>query len=343
LRIAIDASYSLGPGLSGVGIYSRQLIAHLLDLHPEQDFRLCYRPHRFFAGLQDGLGRRAGRALLTERGPIPGACLLHGLNQRLPAKRQPRSIATFHDLFVMTGAYSTPEFRERFTAQARHAAAAADLIIAVSAFTASQVTGLLDVPECRVRVIPHGATPAPAVVDAGRREPLILFVGALQKRKNVVRLIRAFEQTPPEWRLMLVGSRGYAAEEVDAAIAGSPRRSGVVVAGYLPDAELERLWTRASIFAFPSLDEGFGMPILDAMARGVPVLTSRRSATAEVAGDAALLIDPENSEEMVDALRTLCTDDRLRDDLVARGRQRAAQFPWRAAAEKTWLVYRELL
>lgn len=344
MRIALDATYSLGSGLSGVGIYSRQLIAHLLALHPEQDFRLCYRPHRFLAGLRDPLGRSAGRALLTESGPIPGARLFHGLNQRLPQRRSGQvSVATFHDLFVMTGEYSTPEFRARFAGQARHAAAAADLVVAVSAFTASQVTSLLNVPASRIRVIHHGASEPGEEASPAAREPLILFVGALQKRKNIVRLVQAFEETPPEWRLKLVGSRGYGAEEIDAVIARSRRREDIDVTGYLADEELDRLWARAGVFAFPSLDEGFGMPVLDAMSRGIPVLTSRRSATAEVAGDAAVLIDPEDVDAIARGLQELCANPGRRETLVSLGKARAARFTWRAAAEKTWSVYRELL
>jgi len=343
LRIALDATYSLGPGLSGVGVYSRQLIAHLIALHPEQKFGLYYRPHRLMSGLRDSLGRGAGRGLLTESGPLPGARLLHGLNQRLPRRRQSLAVATFHDLFVMTGEYSTPEFRARFREQARRAASTADLVIAVSAFTASQVTELLDVPESRIRVIHHGATPPLETVTSFPREPLILFVGALQKRKNLVRLIQAFDQTPPDWRLVLVGARGYAAEEIDQALSTSRRRTAITVTGYLPADELEKLWARAAIFAFPSLDEGFGMPVLDAMTRGVPVLTSQRSATAEVAGDAAFLVNPESVEEIATGLQTLCSEAAVRRDLAERGRAHAARFSWRAAAEKTWLVYRELL
>ena len=342
MRIAIDATYSLGPELSGVGIYSRQLISALVAMHPEQEFRLCYRAHRFLAGLRDPLGKSAGRALLTESGPIPGARLLHGLNQRLPRRRRGLSVATFHDLFVITGEYSTPEFRSRFTQQARHAAAA-DLVIAVSAFTASQVTGLLNVPAERIRVIHHGASPAAEEPEGVRREPLILFVGALQKRKNVIRLIQAFEHTPPGWRLALVGSRGYAAEEIDAAIASSPRRADINVTGYLSVQRLEKLWASAAIFAFPSLDEGFGMPVLDAMIRGVPVLTSNRSATAEVAGDAAMLVNPDEVTDISQALQRLCGDAELRADLAKRGKLRGERYTWRAAAEKTWSVYRELL
>mgnify|MGYP001795143985 CR=1 FL=1 len=112
--------------------------------------------------------------------------------------------------------------------------------------------------------------------------------------------------------------------------------------GYVSHQELAALYRRASIFAFPSLDEGFGMPVLDAMANGVPVITSRRSALPEVAGDAALLVNPEDTDEIAAALLRLGSDPSVRDDLARRGRERALQFPWEAALDKTWEVYKEL-
>src|SRR5258706_242720 len=136
-----------------------------------------------------------------------------------------------------------------------------------------------------------------------QREDLVLTVGALQRRKNIARLVKAFETLPKSWRLKIAGpDDGYGAAAELAAIHQSPRRADIDVLGYVSAAELERLYQRARIFAFPSLDEGFGMPVLDAMAHGVPVITSTRSALPEVAGDAALLVDPHDTEAIGDAL-----------------------------------------
>ena len=119
-----------------------------------------------------------------------------------------------------------------------------------------------------------------------------MSVGAIQRRKNIVRLVEAFEQLASGWKLVLAGSFGFGSEAALQRIERSPRKQDIQVLGYVSDSQLEELYRRASIFAFPSLDEGFGMPVLDAMARGVPVLTSNVSAMPEVAGDAALLVDP---------------------------------------------------
>jgi glycosyltransferase involved in cell wall biosynthesis len=175
---------------------------------------------------------------------------------------------------------------------------------------------------------------------------LILFVGAIQRRKNVARLVKAFERLPQEkpWRLVLAGApTGYGAVEELRAVEDSPRRADIDVMGYVSSSTLEDLFQRASIFAFPSLDEGFGMPVLEAMAHQIPVVTSTRSALPQVAGDAALLVDPEDTDALSVALGRLATDEGLRKDLIRRGVERARQFTWKAALERTWAVYQELL
>ena len=341
MKIALDATYSVGDHLSGVGVYSREMVLGLAQAHPESRFLFCFRPHRFLRALRLPVPRNASRRILIGERPPRPADLFHGLNQRLPRERPRRAVSTFHDLFVLTGEYSTAEFRKRFAAQARAAAERSDLIITVSAFTAGQVGQLLGIATERIRVVPHGVR----FPVGGRvaREKIILHVGAIQKRKNILRLVEAFENTGADWRLVLAGSAGYGSEEILGRIAASPRRSDVEVLGYVSGAGLADLYGRASVFAFPSLDEGFGMPVLEAMASGVPVLTSNRSALPEVAGDAALLVDPVDTEAITSALRRLTEDETLRDELIERGLRRAAGFTWEESVRKTWAVYEELL
>jgi glycosyltransferase involved in cell wall biosynthesis len=338
VTIALDATYSLGRNLSGVGVYSRRILFGLARAHPNERFLFCYRAHRYLGSMAEAIPGNARRRLLW--GAPPSSDLFHALNQRVDEPGR-RTVTTFHDLFVMTGDYSSPEFRARFTAQARQAAHRSDRIIAVSTSTAGQVEALLGVEHARIRVIPHGVDVPP---PAGRpREEMVLFVGAIQKRKNVGRLVRAFARLPGSWRLVLAGATdGYGAAEELRAVEDSPRKQSIEVLGYLPDRELLDLYRRASIFAFPSLDEGFGLPVLEAMAHGVPVVTSRRGALAEVAGDAAALIDPEDTDELAGQLAALATNEELRADLSRRGRERASSFSWESALEKTWAVYDEL-
>jgi glycosyltransferase involved in cell wall biosynthesis len=323
-------------------VYSRAILFGLAQAHPEAEYSFCYRPHRFRQSFSERLPRNCRRTILWNGWPS-SPDLFHGLNQRIDSSRYRRTVATFHDLFVMTGDYSTPEFRRRFTELARAAAERSDLIITVSRFTAGQVEELLKVESARIRVIPHGAKPRLSVAQPVKREQMILFVGALQRRKNIVRLVEAFEGTAPGWKLVLAGSLGFGAEEILARIERSPRKADIQTPGYVPNTTLEELFQRASVFAFPSLDEGFGMPILDAMANGVPVLTSNASALQEVSGDAALLVDPLDVASIADGLRTLTEDQSLRDELTRKGLDHCKEFTWEKSVEQTWDVYRELL
>jgi glycosyltransferase involved in cell wall biosynthesis len=348
-NIALDATYSIGDAPSGVGLYSREILNGLAVAHPEQGFDFCYRPHRYLRARNAGApSNRAPsnirrRVLLDPFWPR-GVELFHGLNQRLPRIGMQRAVATFHDLFVMTGEYSTPEFRARFTAQARDAAARADRVIAVSEFTKGQVVSLLGVDPARVQVVYHGtrqfAVPGGTPAE---REKVILNVGAIQKRKNIVRLVEAFETLDAGWRLVLAGAQGYGAAGILARIEASGARDRIHVPGYVTEDELAGWYARAAIFAFPSLDEGFGMPLLEAMAAGVPVITSNRSALAEVAGNAALLVDPENRDTLGEGLRELARNGDLCRELVRRGSARAKLFTWEKAAQETWDVYQTLL
>jgi len=342
LKIALDATYSVGEHLSGVGVYSRELMRELAKAHPRQPFELCYRPHRFFRALAETMPPNCRRALLHEPLFPRSREFFHGLNQRVPEMRFARTVTTFHDLFVLTGDYSSPEFRRRFAEQARRAAGESDAIIAVSEFTARQVEELLGVERSRIHVVHHG-TNRLVPGESVKREKVILNVGAIQRRKNIVRLVEAFEQTAPGWQLVLAGSLGYGAEEILARVGGSPRREDIRVLRYVPQAELARWYARARVFAFPSLDEGFGMPVLEAMGGGVPVIASHRAALPEVCGNAAMLVDPEDVGALRHALERLMRDEGLAADLVQRGLARAAEFSWEKAAKQTWETYELLL
>ena len=341
MTIALDATYSTGEELSGVGLYSREILFGVAAAHKETHFDFCYRPHRYREAWRLELPANVSRRMILEPFSPRGADLFHGLNQRLPRLRLRRAVATFHDLFVMTGEYSTPQFRARFTRQARDAATRADAVITVSAFTRGQVIALLGVEPSRVHVVHHGTRRLH--FPAAERQKVILNVGAIQTRKNIARLVEAFESVDRSWRLVLAGSAGYGSGDILARIGESPARERITVTGYVSPGELAAWYATASVFAFPSLDEGFGMPILEAMAAGVPVLTSNRSALPEVAGDAAVLVNPEDTGELVEGLRNLTEREELRSDLARKGVERARLFTWEKAVAETWDVYRKLL
>lgn len=341
MRIALDATYSFGDSLSGVGVYSREILEGLAAQDPETEWDWFYRSKPFWRGRRQSVPAHVTRRLLTDTFGNRSARLFHGLNQRLPQRRFRKQIATFHDLFVFSGEYSTPEFRARFVKQAREAAAGADLIIAVSQFTAGQVEEYLGVPSSRIRVVHHGVVPRK--IPQLPRENVVLCLGAIQRRKNQAALVRAFRAMPADWRLVLAGAEGFDARETLDEISKSPARDRILVTGYVTDAQVGEWYARARIFAFPSLDEGFGIPVAEAMAAGIPVIVGNRSALPEVAGDAGLAVNPYDDDALADALCRLAAGADLRATLGEAGRNQARKFTWAGAVDKTLDCYRELL
>ncbi len=174
----------------------------------------------------------------------------------------------------------------------------------------------------------------------------VFSVGTLEPRKNHRRLIEAFEALPEslhDVELAFAGGRGWKDAAVREALSGSSASNRINVLGFVPAGDLQALYAGATVFAFPSLYEGFGLPILEAMATGTPVLTSNVSSMPEVAGDAAILVDPTSPESIRSGLERLLTDAELRAQLSARGRARASQFSWRRTAEQTLEVYRKAI
>jgi glycosyltransferase involved in cell wall biosynthesis len=351
--VALDASYSLGREPSGVAVYGSRILQALAYAAPDDRFLLCYRANRFFRALLSPLpASNCSRRLMEEFAPfLPprSATVFHGLNQRLPRASFRRAVTTFHDLFVMSGAYSTPEFRKRFTAIARDAAGRSDLIVAVSRYTAGQVAERLNYPAERITVVHHGVDPIPEISpDAGkafRREldleaPFLLHVGAVQERKNIIRLVESFEGLPERYVLVLAGAAGYGARQILDRIEKSPARNRIRVLGYRTRNELNQLYRTAAVLAFPSLEEGFGFPVLEAMSVGLAVVTSNSSALKEVAGDAGLLVDPLDVDALRGALQAALEDPAVKDRLVTAGLRRAAEFTWQRAAQQTLAVYR---
>lgn len=352
---ALDATYSLGREPSGVALYCSRIIQALAEDAPKDRFLLCYRANRFFRALASPLpATNCARRLMEEFAPFlppSRADLFHGLNQRLPRSPLRRAVSTFHDLFVMSGDYSTPEFRSRFTAMARDAAKRSDHIIAVSGFTAGQIVEHLSYPADRITVVHHGVDPIPEI-SSGAREafrrqlgldaPFLLHVGAIQKRKNITRLVEAFEGLPERYLLVLAGSAGYGAQEILDCVERSRARARIRLLGYRTRDELNHLYRTAAVLAFPSLDEGFGFPVLEAMSAGLPVVTSNSSALQEVAGDAALLVEPADAHGLRGALQSALEDASVRERLIAAGLRRVAGFTWLGAARRTLQAYRRL-
>lgn len=269
----------------------------------------------------------------------------------LPLIHPRRSVATVHDL----GYLYHPQAHRRWSRwylgwSTRHNARAARRVIVDSLATRDDLARWYGVDPARtVLAYPAGVRDLapvtnPDVVAAVRRRydtgaRYVLYVGTLQPRKNLETLVRAFARLarrsilPGDTRLVLAGRRGWLAEGIDGAIAASGCADRIVVPGYVAGEDLAALLSGALAFVMPSWYEGFGLPVLEAMACGTPVVCSRASSLPEVAGDAALLFDPADEGALADALARLAGDPALRAELVARGMRRARAFTWERCAE----------
>ncbi|HEV7534220.1 MAG TPA: glycosyltransferase family 1 protein, partial [Acidimicrobiia bacterium] len=238
------------------------------------------------------------------------------------------------------------------------AAVEAARIICPSRSTALDVEEFYGVERERIRVVPHGVDVAGlgggdlSVGAAGQRwerrgitEPYVLWVGTQEQRKNVVAVLDAFAHLAarhPELSLVLHGPNGWLGDEVGEGLQHRGLHGRTIVSeGSLPRSELAALYARASVFVYPSLYEGFGMPVLEAMACGTPVVTSNISALPETAGDAALLVDPLDDVALAEAITRILEDPGLAEDLAGRGQKRARSLTWGETARRTWAIYEE--
>jgi glycosyltransferase involved in cell wall biosynthesis len=274
-------------------------------------------------------------------GPVDVAHSLHPL--MMPARGA--RIVTVHDLYFLTRPdHAAAEIRRDYPRAARDHVHRADAVVVNSEYTRRQVVERLRVPPERITVCPPGAPdwqPRPAPAAAGP----ILFIGTIAPRKNVPALLRAFTE--------LTGTVRDAPELV---LAGRMSRNGLVgtgidvaavidrirMPGYVEDEAKQQLYRQASMLVLPSLDEGFGIPALEAMAMGVPVIASNRGALPEVLGEAGLLVDPENPSAIADAMRQVLEDEGLRRRLAEAGIARAARYTWTASAARLYQLYRDL-
>jgi glycosyltransferase involved in cell wall biosynthesis len=277
------------------------------------------------------------RILARER-----AGLVHAPNCFLPLRRPCPGVVTVHDLAFE----DHPEDFARLTGWkyrtlTPRCARSAERVICVSEHTRRDLCERYGVDPERTRTI-HSAPSLPIGGEPPPAGPYLLAVGDLRRKKNLVRLVRAFRRLRADGlphRLLLAGLDAGEGAAIRAAAGDDP----VELAGYVEDARLDALMRGADLLVYPSLYEGFGLVIVEAMARGCPVAAARATALPEAAAGAAALFDPLDEADMAATIRRVLEDDRLREELVERGRARASELSWDRTAELTTAVYRELL
>ena len=378
MRVVVDARSAVDPRRTGVGRYTRALLRHLPPADPETSYVAWYLDvrgigtrSRRFAGWSANLVERATRIPTRLFGPmsarvgspklewLAGASDMVFAPNFLPPPTSVRDvIVVVHDLafdvIPETAPHQDARWRRRFE---RSLARAAGVIVPSEAARSDLLRFYGPEPD-RVHVIHHGTdaeafSPAspPEVEDVRRRYriagPYIVFLGGLEPRKNLEMLVRAFGMLEDDrYHLVLSGGevpwvKGYR-ERIDGVISELPASvaNRIVQTGYVSDPDRRSLLSGAEVLAYPSLYEGFGFPILEGFAANVPVLTSDRSAMPETAGNAALLVDPEDAAAIAKGLGQLLGDDDLRNVLRAAGTARVATFTWERCARRTVEVIR---
>jgi len=364
--IGLDATYTVEPQPSGIAVYSRKLIEALAALETPHRFLLCYRLSRFgrrreFFRPAPKLGSRTSPfSVRLYQEPFTfwlprQAELFHSLAQRPPAFRFKREIVTVFDIFPITGQeYSSPDFRRKFSALLLEAVERATRVITASRYTAGQLLARTPVPETKLRIVPLGVDPPSLNLSpderrlvrerlAGKGHEMILSVGVLQTRKNTLNSLRALERLPERYRLVLVGGDGYGSEAIHDYIRRQGLGPRVQVRGYVTLEELHSLYQSASALLFPSLEEGFGIPLLEALANGLPVVASQTASLPEVGGEAALYVDPHDPQDIAEQVRRAVEDSELRRRMIRQGLERARDLSWQRVAEATLKIYDEVL
>ncbi len=374
LQIAINAhllAHTSSFRRAGVSHYIEQLLQHLghIDQHNQYHIYTTRGLGAAELGLPANFAVHASRLpTINPRVRIPweqalaplllrrsGASLFHGTLNVIPMSCPVPGVVTVHDLAFIRFPYTFRSYNRTYLDLATRASVRrAARVCAVSEHTRREVIGLLGVPPERVVVTPNAArahfqVPDPAAVDAFRQRKglpneFILYVGTLEPRKNLITLLEAYSRIAADTRAPLIvgGGKGWLYQPVFERLEALNLRDRVQFVGYLDEEELPLWYAAASVFVFPSLYEGFGMPPLEAMSCGTPVVTSNASSLPEVVADAGLMVAPHDAEGLAAAVLRVLTSADLRAELRERGLQRARHFSWRTTAERTLQVYQQV-
>lgn len=359
MRVALHADPVSHRIPGGIGAYVYGLVSELLRDPRDAELRLLVSRS---AQLPPAWGNaRIARSLLPTRllyaswnsvrlPVVRGADVVHATALVVPPAR--RLVATVHDDVVESLPELVPGFwRRLYRRGLRIVLREARVLCANSQATKTRFVERYGLDPERIVVAP----PAPSVAPGGDEDPsvlerhgisgpFVLNVGTLEPRKNQAALVRAFAAAGlGSHRLVLAGAEGWGTDEVRRAVDASGAADRITITGRLTDAELSALYARALAFAFPSLYEGFGMPLLEALAFGVAAVASTDAALVEVAGDAALTVDATDEGALAAALHRICTDEALRDRLRAAGPMRAAGYTWARTAEATLDAWRRAM
>ena len=286
--------------------------------------------------------------------------IIHGTNYLVYPFKRSLKILNIYDLTFIKYPEYVDSVVGKYLAVVKQCLTWTDLIISISESTKQDIVKYLNFPPERIHVTPLASRYNQKFLENFKLEmltssflrydftkPYILFVSTIEPRKNIKALITAFnllkQKYKVEHNLVLIGQKGWNYEPIFELIANSPYAQNIYHLDYLADELVAAFYAKTDVFVYPSHYEGFGLPILEAMTLGAPVITSNVSSMPEVAGNAALLIDPNNPEELAESILKVISDRQLRQDLIDKGKTRASLFSWENTAKKTLEAYRSIL
>lgn len=358
IRIGVNALYLIPGGVGGTEIYLRQLLAALAELDQINEYLvftnletqsdLVPKQANFHWKPQAVHARFRPARILWEQIVLPFEAARYRLDVLFnPGFTAPifspcRQVTVFHDLQHKRHPeyfswFDLPFWRLLLWASAHRS----HRLIAVSEATRSDLLRFYRIREERVSVVHHGVEPAFSQLDRLHTESYLLCVSTLHPHKNLLRLIGAYGRKKRDFQLILAGLRGFHAEAIEQLVEEMVLRDCVQITGWVHREKLYSLYRRAGAFVYPSTFEGFGMPVLEALAAGIPVACSDIPPLREVAGDAALYFDPFNEDEIASAIERIMSDTSLQERLAKAGRERARGFRWQKSAEQTLKVLLE--
>lgn len=271
-----------------------------------------------------------------------------------PTHKRTKTVVTIHDLaFIRVPEAATPRLRRYLNDAVMRSVHRADFIVTVSHTTLQDVADIYRIPKEKIGVVYHAlpsytpkrSQPAQHTFPQLTR-PYLFSVGTVQPRKNYSRVVKALARLRSQGLdidFVIAGGRGWLEDDLYKTIEDTKMHSYVHILGFVPDEQLASLYQSALCLAYPSLYEGFGFPILEGMSHGIPVVTAGTSSMPEVAGEAAVLVDPYDLEAITDALQRTITDTALRDALITRGYEQVKKFSWQQSAEKLLQIYDDVL
>ncbi len=352
MKVNFDVTSLAGENLTGIGVYTKNLVRTVSGL-PGTKCSGTYRISRF---RKRSVIQRHTQLPLQVYLPVAGVFSLRGryfmaLIFRVPSGCPGRKVVTIHDMIVFQKGITDEKFAEKGMAKLTHSLRRGrpDQVIVVSEFTRNAFLEQFPEWESRTSVVYLGIDhirPPAETLPALYPFPYLLFVGTVEKRKNVDGIIAAFEHISsryPDLRVVIAGGKGWAAEKTMQKTTESPARERIIYRGFVSNEELARLYRHALSVAYPSLYEGFGLPVLEAMRMACPVITSNIGAMKEVSGEAALHVDPYSTESIAGGIVSLIEKETLRKQLIAAGLERVKDFTWQQCAADTMEVYKKLL